>query len=143
MPHAAWCLRSGAVTVPVPPLQAIGATPGALVGIVVGAGNNGGDGLVLSRQLPLRGFRVEVAFCGARPVSSGRPSDAAVNLAIAERSGVAIEDATDGEDLRDVMRRWDDAGAVLLVDALFGTGLQGAISEEVSEEAITHSNQGW
>ena len=57
-----------------------------------------------------RGYSVAVAYCGARPVAAAGapPSDAAVNLAIAEHSGVAIEAVADGEALRGVLRRWGE-----------------------------------
>ena len=88
--------------------------------IVCGRGNNGGDGLVLARHLELRGYAPRVAYAGRR-AEADRGGDAGVNLTIVERAGLPIEEAPDAQALRGLLARWDDA--VLLVDALFGTGL--------------------
>lgn len=75
--------------------------------IVAGPGNNGGDGFVAARHLAERGYAVEVLLAGARNLLKGDAAEAA--------------------------RRWDGrtraaaanliAGADIIVDALFGAGL--------------------
>jgi NAD(P)H-hydrate epimerase len=79
------------------------------VRIACGAGNNGGDGFVVARHLHLLGVPVRVWLVGERRKLRG---DAAANAARLERAGVAIETGP----LR-------THGAGVLVDALFGTGL--------------------
>ena len=82
--------------------------------IVCGGGNNGGDGLAVARHLHNRGVDVELAFAPAKHYTG----DALVNFEIALAMGIPsppIEDA-------DIPL---ENGAVdLLIDALFGTGLQ-------------------
>jgi NAD(P)H-hydrate epimerase len=72
------------------------------VHVVCGAGNNGGDGLVVARHLHALGVEVDVALLGAPR------GDAAAQLERARAFGVA---EGRGE------------GADLIVDAIFGTGL--------------------
>ena len=95
--------------------------------IFCGTGNNGGDGYVVARHLINRGFRVAVIVCGDRAKIKG---DAKINLDILERMDQPIErlSPTD-DDVADRIGRYT-ADADLLVDAVFGTGLQGPLSEE-------------
>lgn len=81
--------------------------PGSRVVVVAGPGNNGGDGFVTARHLSERGYRVTVALVGSHEKLKG---DAAA--AAARWSGPTI--AADPAAL---------AGAHVVVDALFGAGL--------------------
>jgi NAD(P)H-hydrate epimerase len=87
-------------------------TRGQHVTVLCGAGNNGGDGLVVARHLHLLGVPVRgVLLCD--PAHLG--GDAAANHARAVRAGVSFASAD------------EDAGWLpergVVVDALFGTGL--------------------
>jgi NAD(P)H-hydrate epimerase len=84
------------------------AAGGGEVLVACGAGNNGGDGLVVARHLALLGVPVRVALVAD---AKRLAPDAAANRERARRAGVRI-DAT----LR-------AAGAGVIVDALLGTGL--------------------
>lgn len=75
--------------------------------VVAGPGNNGGDGFVCARILAERGYRVRVLLLGDRPKLRGDAADAAAGW-----KG-AVEAA----------RPEGLAGAGLIVDALFGAGL--------------------
>ena len=86
--------------------------------IVAGKGNNGGDGLVAARHLSNLGARPEVLLVAAKEEVGG---DAAVNLAAAIGSGIAVTEAGDAAGWRKC--RAKAFGATVLVDALFGTGL--------------------
>lgn len=80
--------------------------------VVVGTGNNGGDGMVVARHLAEAGRSVRIAILSDAP----REGDAGTMSAIAERIGVPvgpIEDATASE-------------GTVVVDALLGTGARGA-----------------
>jgi hydroxyethylthiazole kinase-like uncharacterized protein yjeF len=95
--------------------------------VFCGTGNNGGDGYVIARHLLNSGFDVTVAVCGDRGKIKG---DAKTNLDILERMGRAIEEVNPGS--ADLTERIQSlaAGADLLVDSLFGTGLRGMLSDE-------------
>src|SRR3954463_12686998 len=93
---------------------------GADVRVVCGAGQNGGDGFVIARHLANRGARVQVLL--AAPPARGARA-AAVFLAAAERTpGVTLGDH--GADADAEAWRARLAGAQVLVDAVFGTGLR-------------------
>jgi len=91
-----------------------------------GAGNNGGDGYVIARHLLNAGFHVKVILCSEREKIRG---DAKVNLDILERLAHAVEqlDMTAGGLASRIHLLAGDADMV--VDALFGTGLQGELRE--------------
>lgn len=84
---------------------------------VCGPGNNGGDGLVVARQLLIAGWEVRVSLLPARTAESATP-DHAWNLACARALGISVERIDDVTDL----------GEPVLVDALFGTGLARSLS---------------
>jgi ADP-dependent NAD(P)H-hydrate dehydratase / NAD(P)H-hydrate epimerase len=79
--------------------------PGSRVAVVAGPGNNGGDGFVAARHLAAAGFRVRLCLIGARDRLRG---DAA--WAAGRWSGPV----TAAPDL---------SGVAVIVDALFGAGL--------------------
>jgi len=86
--------------------------------VVAGKGNNGGDGFVVARHLHNRGARPTVLLLAAKEDLKG---DAALNLAIAEKSGVEVVDAS--TDLCWKKRRMTLFHASVIIDAIFGTGL--------------------
>ena len=92
--------------------------------IFCGTGNNGGDGYVIARHLLNAAFTVTVVICGRREKIAG---DARINLDILERLGHAVEQLDPARaDAAARVRAW--AGrADMIVDALFGTGLQGPL----------------
>jgi NAD(P)H-hydrate epimerase len=88
--------------------------PGDPVAVVCGAGNNGGDGLVVARHLQLLGVPVRAALL----TDPGRlRGDAASNLRRARSVGVQLEGP-----------RWRAPQAGVVVDAIFGTGLSRAVT---------------
>jgi NAD(P)H-hydrate epimerase len=92
--------------------------PGAgRVVVACGPGNNGGDGLAMARLLRCRGFDVAVGMLVARRALKG---DAASQLELARRFGVPVSDCSRGGTARLAELL---AGADVVVDALFGTGL--------------------
>lgn len=89
-------------------VAAMAPSPAGTIAIVCGSGNNGGDGYAMARHLANAGFAVDLI--ALRPPRAG--SEAAVNAAICRAMGIPI--ATSREGL---------ANAQLIVDAIFGTGL--------------------
>jgi hydroxyethylthiazole kinase-like uncharacterized protein yjeF len=100
---------------------------GPKVCIFCGTGNNGGDGYVIARHLINRGIQVAVVVCGDRNRIKG---DAKINLDILERMGRPVELLNPaGRDIADQVKLFS-AGAGILVDSLFGTGLRGQLSDD-------------
>lgn len=92
--------------------------------IFCGTGNNGGDGYVIARHLLNSKFEVVVVVCGDCEKIKG---DAKINLDVLERMGQRIEimQMEDGDIARQV--EMYAAGADMIVDAIFGTGLEGEV----------------
>lgn len=101
-------------------------SPGARIGIVIGAGNNGGDGSVAARHLLGWGF--SPTLCLATPFD--RPvGDARIMLDAARATGVPILDLAHCGD-----------GFDLIIDALLGTGLTGVV-RGAAADAIAWMNR--
>jgi len=84
------------------------------IAIFCGPGNNGGDGLALARILQQRFFEVDVSIC---QIGDSVSPDFQYNLERLEELGtVDIYDLYEGDDLPEV-------AAPILIDAIFGTGL--------------------
>lgn len=105
--------------------QMLGEARGAGVVVLVGPGNNGGDGLVIARHLHETGSDV-VCYLWNRP-SSGEDWP----LAAARRHGIQVIDATDDPSCA-ALRRLIAQGD-LIVDALLGIGLSRALDEALCE----------
>jgi NAD(P)H-hydrate epimerase len=87
------------------------------VTICCGKGNNGGDGFVIARHLDNRGVEVSVLLFAQPEELTG---DAAINYRIIARSGLPITVQSDAPSQELARSAW-------IVDALFGTGLTGAV----------------
>jgi ADP-dependent NAD(P)H-hydrate dehydratase / NAD(P)H-hydrate epimerase len=94
--------------------------------VLCGRGNNGGDGLVITRRLRARG--AEALLFGRREEIRG---DARVHLEAAERSDARIREVPDDGAWARV--RESVEGAEVLVDALLGTGLKSRPTGLVAE----------
>jgi hydroxyethylthiazole kinase-like uncharacterized protein yjeF len=100
--------------------------------IFCGTGNNGGDGFVIARHLLNAGFAVTVVVCGNIAKIRG---DARINFDILTGLGLKIErldmeSAADGFDAR-VTKLANEAN--MIIDAIFGTGLMGALRDEYKQ----------
>lgn len=87
---------------------------GGKVAILAGRGNNGGDGLVLARHLANWGISVEVYLLAHKDELKG---DARKNLEIWLAMGGELREVKATADLKDI------SAASMVVDAIFGTGL--------------------
>lgn len=107
--------------------------------IFCGTGNNGGDGYVIARHFLNSGFEVVVVVCGDRGKVKG---DAKINLDILEGLGQSVEQLDlSGSDISSRVEAFA-AGADMLVDGLFGTGLSGQLSDEYKELIESINSQG-
>jgi len=93
--------------------------------IFCGTGNNGGDGFVIARHLKNAAFEVKIALCGP---SSKIKGDAEINYKIIRNMGILIKEfdlsSTSTEKAVETFAGDSD----LIVDAIFGTGLSGALA---------------
>ena len=94
--------------------------------VIVGPGNNGGDGYVTARHLKHANFRVSVLA----PLNKKQSSPDAVSaLEKWESAGGTIQSTLSNEDSYD-----------LIIDGLFGIGLKRNLSSEL-EELVKHINR--
>ena len=92
------------------------------VAVVIGKGNNGGDGLVAARLIALTGCSVQIILVSPPYQFTG---DALTNLQIAQNLNLPIVQALSETDLDKLERQISQCE--LIVDAIFGTGLRGAV----------------
>jgi NAD(P)H-hydrate epimerase len=100
--------------------------------IFCGLGANGGDGFAIARHLEQRGVVPMVFIAGDRKKIRG---DAAANLAICERLALPLYDITDDDSLNEALVHAADAD--LVIDAIFGTGLDRAPEGLFAETIIS------
>ena len=89
------------------------------VAAICGIGNNGGDGAAAAWLLKLDGYDARIVLCG--PIEACTP-DTAFYLKKAQESGVPIE------------RDWQPKPETVLIDALFGVGLNRSIEGGLREQ---------
>jgi len=99
-----------------------------LIVVLVGPGNNGGDGLVAARKLLARGFQVRVYCTTAR----GDDDD---NWARLQQMGVRYRTATEKGSLAALTGWLRDAS--LVIDALLGTGARPPVRGSVANVLAT------
>ena len=107
----------------------------AVIGVLCGKGNNGGDGFVVARYLHEEGYLVHAFLFGKKEQVKG---EAAINLKIAEKLGVPIVEILDEN-------RWREAreyliACDLIIDAMLGTGLNSEIRGLI-REAVSFLNE--
>lgn len=94
--------------------------PDPVVVIFCGKGNNGGDGYVVARHLWDAGFRVRVFTIGKKEDLGG---DALTNFNIVNNFGISHTFISKLDQIEENLDEYPD----LLVDALLGTGIKGAV----------------
>ena len=94
-------------------IEQLGSPRGARVLVLVGPGNNGGDGLVAARHLHQHGARVQVYLCAPR----NRPD---AKLDMAEERGVPLAGIENDPHLVMLQRQLE--ARPLVIDAVLGTG---------------------
>lgn len=100
------------------------------IGILAGKGNNGGDGIVIARQLAHVGRDVRIFLVSPPDSFTG---EAQINLQIAKRLGLQIEEIlTDTGFYGTGTVPSILASCELFVDAIFGTGVRGAVRSPIA-----------
>ncbi|HEX3071516.1 MAG TPA: NAD(P)H-hydrate dehydratase [Thermoanaerobaculia bacterium] len=105
--------------------------------VFCGLGANGGDGFAIARLLEQRGVVPIVFIVGDRKKISG---DASANLAICERLGLQLHDVADDDSLNEALVH--ASGADLVIDAIFGTGLNRAPEGLYAETIVSMGELG-
>lgn len=98
------------------------------IGIVVGKGNNGGDGLVVARQLAHGGQPIQIFLVSPPERFAG---DALTNLQIAQNLDLPITPVLSERELPEFKSQI--ASSDLIVDSIFGTGLRGGVHGFIGE----------
>lgn len=96
--------------------------------IVCGKGNNAGDGFAMARHLMNRGGKVEIVFLNE---VGDLPPDARVNYEIVQNMKITVSGEFPAEVEQDAV----------IVDAIFGIGVRGEITERTYRSAIEWINQ--
>ena len=108
------------------------------IGIFVGKGNNGGDGLVIARQLAHSGRDVSIFLVSSQDSFT---EEAHINLEISKNLGLHIEeiltdtafsDALGYKTSTKIFLHNNITSCDLIVDAIFGTGLRGDVRPHIS-----------
>jgi hydroxyethylthiazole kinase-like uncharacterized protein yjeF len=117
-------------------IRHLGSPRGARVLVLVGAGNNGGDGLVAARYLHQWGARVQIYLCASR--KSPDP-----NFILVEERGIPIDTAAEDAGLEVLKRHLTSTS--LIIDAVLGTGkarpLEGQLRDVLLQVADVHQHQ--
>jgi NAD(P)H-hydrate epimerase len=92
------------------------------ISIVSGRGNNGGDGFVVARHLFNHGINPYIVLLASKEDVKG---DAAVNLDIADKIGIEINEVRSLEEWKRHKRKILKSS--ILVDGIFGTGLSKSV----------------
>jgi NAD(P)H-hydrate epimerase len=100
------------------------------VAVICGSGNNGGDGLVIARQLHLRGFDVHVCMVRSDKAPDAGSANGVNKHIVKDLLGLPIH-YFDEDSLDSVQAACDTAA--LIVDALLGTGLDRQLSGAYAE----------
>lgn len=93
--------------------QVLHSAVGKRVLVLVGPGNNGGDGLVAARYLHDWGAKVNICLCASRAQNDK-------NLKLAMQCGIPIIHAYEGKTIADLCASISSADVI--IDALFGIG---------------------
>ena len=102
--------------------------PKARILVIMGSGNNGGDGAALARHLADAGH--EVLVCHTKPLHA-LPETSALHATLAQRCGVQFVPIALQNGALSVPTRFLDIAAHpdVVVDALLGTGLKGELRD--------------
>ncbi|SDX33395.1 NAD(P)H-hydrate epimerase [Marininema mesophilum] len=107
--------------------------------VLVGGGNNGGDGFVIARHLWSAGWEVSVWLVGTEEKMS---AETAANYHVCRKLKLQVERFTQdkGAALSDSLQQAD-----VVVDALLGTGIKGPLRPPYGEliQRVNRDTKGW
>ena len=96
------------------------------VAVVCGRGNNGGDGFVVAKRLLEGGAKVRVLLAMGAPTTE----NAKKFLGESEAAGIRTLSYADENDRLEFEKTLENSD--IIVDAIFGVGFHGMVSEELS-----------
>lgn len=117
--------------------EMLGDLRGKVISIIVGKGNNGGDGLVTARHLLNQGAQIKVLLMSDPSEIQG---DARINLEIWHKMGQPVYQINQGNGIN--ILKLALLSTDLVVDGLFGTGFRGEVRTQATNiiELINNSN---
>lgn len=116
----------------------VGGVMGKRILVIVGLGNNGGDGLVAARYLSDWGAEVSLYLCAKRSADDK-------NLALAQERGIPMVKVEEDKDLADLDQSL--AASDVVIDSVFGTGksrvIEGLFKQVLSRirDAVERRNE--
>ena len=105
----------------------MGDVSGMKILVLVGSGNNGGDGLVSAKHLQMWGARVTIYLCGSRPVHDQN----LINIGL---SGMPIIKVSNDLNYARLKTELDVSSVV--IDAILGTGISRPIAGTIKQILI-------
>ena len=128
-----------------------GGVIGKRIVVLVGPGNNGGDGLVAARYLHNWGASVRIYLCQRNPtlksptVNTGIQQSADKNLNLVLETGITIIQTSEDKDVSHLEANL--ALADLILDALLGTGkarpIEGIMAQVVQKLTLAKAKHPW
>ena len=107
------------------------------VAVVCGIGNNGGDGFVVAKRLLEGGAKVRVLLALGTPTTD----NAMKFLRESKAAGIKTLSFTEAGDKQEFAKTIENSD--IIVDAIFGVGFHGKVSEELGEVIkMINSSQG-
>ncbi|MDH4128087.1 MAG: NAD(P)H-hydrate dehydratase [Spirochaetota bacterium] len=92
--------------------------------VIVGPGNNGGDGLVIARQFLTQKIPVQIIIIGNRDKFNGDPL---INLEISEKLNIPLKFICSLKEWE--MQEQNIFSSFIIIDAIFGTGLKDKVKD--------------
>ena len=117
----------------------LGSAEGAMVVVLAGRGNNGGDGFVVARHLANWGASVRVLLLASTEETLAGSGETPANLRIILKMAIPVTELASVQEVERALEECADAD--LLVDALLGTGIRGEVRQPYRSaiEAVNRS----
>lgn len=106
------------------------------IAILAGPGNNGGDGIAVGRKLFRQGYEILIIFLTNPEKYSGDPL---INFNIIKKIGIPFEYISDMGTFKEMISGFSKKDSVV-VDAIFGTGINSPVKNSFFSEVIDNIN---